>query len=81
MDKAVDGCTRAHVRNRLELARAKMNHLHTFLLGFSEEARLLIVSKAYSNANSNRENVIQERDMLSAHKQIDIETHEQQVFN
>jgi hypothetical protein len=80
VDRAVIGCTGAHLRNRLELARAKMNHLHSFLVSFPEARRLFIVSAAYSNASNNRDNVIMEKEFISAHRQITIQANEDKVI-
>ena len=80
VDRAVDGCSRAHLRNRLEIARAKMNHLHTFISNFSLESRLLMVSRAYANATTNKGNVILEETMISEYHRIHLEARNRMVI-
>ena len=81
MDRSVEHCTSAHLRCRLELARSKMNHLHTFLSGFSEANRLAIVSEAYSKVNVNREDILLEENMNSAKRTVVLVTHEEKVIS
>ena len=79
VDRVVGNCGGAHIRNRLELARAKMNHLYEFLLSFSFDDRMKMVSKAYSNATTNRGDVILEEDIIISYHRITIETRNQLV--
>jgi hypothetical protein len=64
VDKSVVGCNGAHIRNRLEVSKARMNHLYDFLLSFTSEKRLSIVAKAYANATVNRKNVLKEEEEI-----------------
>ena len=58
-----------------------MNHLHTFLSGFSEANRLAIVSEAYSKVNVNREDILLEENMNSAKRTVVLVTHEEKVIS
>ena len=77
VDRAVKGCsgTNLHIRNRLELARSTMNHLYSYLLNMPEEPRYSLISKAYSEGSSNRDDVIQEEQMVSEHHRLKIAAH------
>ena len=58
-----------------------MNHLHTFLSGFSEANRLVIVSEAYSKVKVNREDILLEENMNSAKRTVVLVTHEETVIS
>ena len=58
-----------------------MNHLHTFLSGFSEANRLAIVSEAYSKVKVNREDILLEENMNSAKRTVVLVTHEETVIS
>ena len=81
VDRSVEHCNGVHLRNRLELARSKMNHLHKFLMEFSPETRLAIVSKAYSNAPSNRDDIILEENMLLGKRTVTLMADEEKVVS
>ena len=81
VDRSVEHCNAVPLRNRLGLARSKMNHLHKFLMGFSKETRLAIVSKAYSNAPSNRDYIILEENMLLGKRTVTLMADEEKVVS
>ena len=67
------------MRNRLELARANMNHLYDYLSALPSEVRLCLVSKAYAHANSNKHKVMSEERTLSQQHQIAYDAHTEMV--
>ena len=75
VDRAVEGCKGAnmHIRNRLELARSTMNGLYSYLLEMPEETRYSLISNSYSK--DNRDDVIQEEQMVTEHHRLKIEAH------
>ena len=70
VDRTVQNCSGAHMRNRLEIARAKMNHLYEFLLALPSKSRLTIVSNAYAKATANKDNVRSEEERISEYNRI-----------
>ena len=72
VDRTVLNCSGAHMRNRLEIARAKMNHLYEFILALPLEDRLTMITDAYANASSNKDKVrSEERKELEYHRIYD----------
>jgi hypothetical protein len=50
-------------------------------MGFSKETRLAIVSKAYSNAPSNRDDIILEENMLLGKRTVTLMADEEKVVS